>query len=620
MSLIVRSRFSRRLVVAATLGASATLAACGSSEPKVPPKDVVPTTITPTSTDTLRGPVSTQLAAPVAVTVKNKAGDPIDSAIVTFAVGSGGGSVGATSVRTDASGQASTTWTLGQAVGLQTVTATVGTLPAITFNAVATAQSASAIAKIAGDAQTGVAGANVAVAPAVKVTDKFGNPVAGVLTTFAVASGGGSVTSGAANSDANGVATVGSWRLGTTAGANTLTATASGVAPVTFTATGTAGAAAQVRITNTAPTLSIGQTFTLTAQALDANNNLISNSAIGFASDNAAVATVGATSGVVTAIGAGSATITATSGTASATQVVGVIGHAGSTLVAALPMTGRIARIVTAGNNAYAAVSTSGSISAVDLTSATVSWALTLGGLVVDVAVNSANTVLAAAVTGAPPHLYLVSATTHLATDSVALNAPPVRMVMNSTGTRAFVDENSFQMEIVDVASRTVVSQTVLAGTVNAMKMGPGDTLLYAGTALGNVLEISAATGAIRRTFTPSTTVTDLEISPDGKTLFVTDGTSKVFMVPLATGGLNGVVDFVQPVTGVGQPPDEKQLWVSQGSMVYAAPAEDNSFNPNLVPGRVTVTGATLTRITFTKFGNIALVIDDSGNQVVIIK
>jgi hypothetical protein len=76
----------------------------------------------------------------------------------------------------------------------------------------------------------------------------------------------------------------------------------------------------------------------------------------------------------------------------------------------------------------------------------------------------------------------------------------------------------------------------------------------------------------------------------------------------------------VQPVTGVGQPPDEKQLWVSQGSMVYAAPAEDNSFNPNLVPGRVTVTGATLTRITFTKFGNIALVIDDSGNQVVIIK
>jgi hypothetical protein len=157
--------------------------------------------------------------------------------------------------------------------------------------------------------------------------------------------------------------------------------------------------------------------------------------------------------------------------------------------------------------------------------------------------------------------------------------------------------------QIVDIASRAVVSQTVLAGTVNVMKMGPGETLPYAGTALGNVREISAATGAIRRTLTPSSTVTDLEISPDGETLFVMDGTSHVFMVPLAAGGLNGVVDFIQTVTGVGQQPDERQWWVSQSNMVYAAPAENNSFNPNLVPGRVSVTGATLARITLTNSG-----------------
>ena len=50
--------------------------------------------------------------------------------------------------------------------------------------------------------------------------------------------------------NASGIATVGNWTLGTTAGSNTLTATATGLAgsPVTFTATGTAGAATQVAL------------------------------------------------------------------------------------------------------------------------------------------------------------------------------------------------------------------------------------------------------------------------------------------------------------------------------------------------------------------------------------
>jgi hypothetical protein len=619
---ILRSRAFRRSVVAASLcGASAVLAACGSSEPKVPAKDVVPTAITATSTDTLRGAVATQLAAPVAVTVKNKAGDPIDSAVVTFAVTGGGGTVGSASVRTDANGQASTTWTLGNAVGLQTVTATVGTLPAVTFYAVAAAQSASTLAKSAGDAQTAVAGANVPVAPSVKVTDKFGNPVAGVLTTFAVASGGGSVTSAAANTDVNGIATVGSWRLGAVAGTNTLTATASGVAPVTFTATGIAGAVSQVKFTNTAPTLSIGQSFTLTAQALDANNNKVSNATISFASDNAAIATVGASTGTVTAVAAGTATITASTGGINGTQAISVIGNPGATVAATLAMGSRIGDVVTAGTTAYAALSSTNSVAAVDLTSNALAWSLVLTGQVVDVAANSTNTLVAAATAaGASSQFYLINPVTHLATDSIALAAPPVRMVMTSTGTRAFVDENSFQLEIIDIASKTVVTQVSLPGTVIAMKMAPGDTLLYAGTALGTVYEIRVSTGAIVRQFNPTTTVVDVAISPDGKTLFVADGSSVVTMVRLATGGLNGSVDFVQNVRGVAQPANAAQLWVSQGNMVYAAPKDDNSFNPNLIAGRVTVNGASFTRIAFTRLGDVAVVVDDAGNNLVIIK
>ncbi|MEE8477638.1 MAG: hypothetical protein V3S19_04670 [Gemmatimonadales bacterium] len=105
-----------------------------------------------------------------------------------------------------------------------------------------------AVGASTGDNQTTAAGGTVPVAPAVRVTDARGAAVGGVTVTFAVASGGGSLTGGTATSDGQGIATVGSWTLGPTVGSNTLTATVSGLAPFTFTAIGTAGAPATMTI------------------------------------------------------------------------------------------------------------------------------------------------------------------------------------------------------------------------------------------------------------------------------------------------------------------------------------------------------------------------------------
>jgi hypothetical protein len=95
----------------------------------------------------------------------------------------------------------------------------------------------------AGDKQTASLGAAVKIAPSVIVKDAKNDPVAGTTVTFAVATGGGSVTGASAVTNAAGIATAGSWTLGTTAGANTLTATSAGLSgsPVTFTATGDPG-------------------------------------------------------------------------------------------------------------------------------------------------------------------------------------------------------------------------------------------------------------------------------------------------------------------------------------------------------------------------------------------
>lgn len=79
-------------------------------------------------------------------------------------------------------------------------------------------------------------GSQVSERPSVVVYDQTGDPLSGVTVTFLPASGGGSVTGESQVTNAEGVATVGSWTLGSVPGTNTLTATVSGLPPLVFTA------------------------------------------------------------------------------------------------------------------------------------------------------------------------------------------------------------------------------------------------------------------------------------------------------------------------------------------------------------------------------------------------
>jgi hypothetical protein len=125
-----------------------------------------------------------------------------------------------------------------------TLTATASGLTGATSGAFAVSPGAAAsIAKQSGDGQTTMTATQLPIAPAVVVKDAYGNAVPGAAVTFAIVSGGGSVTGANQTSNAGGVATVGSWTLGSVAGANTLSATAVGAGisgnPATFSATGT---------------------------------------------------------------------------------------------------------------------------------------------------------------------------------------------------------------------------------------------------------------------------------------------------------------------------------------------------------------------------------------------
>jgi hypothetical protein len=154
----------------------------------------------------------------------------------------------------------------------------------------------------AGNNQTAPAGTAVGTPPSVLVEDARGNAVPGVSVTFAVASGGGSVTGAAAVSNAAGVAAVGSWTLGTAAGPNTLTASAAGFAgsPLTFTATALPGAAAQLAFATQPSPVVPGQFISpaVTVLVEDAFGNLVpsDNSTVAVAlGNNPGGATLGGT-------------------------------------------------------------------------------------------------------------------------------------------------------------------------------------------------------------------------------------------------------------------------------------------------------------------------------------
>jgi hypothetical protein len=79
----------------------------------------------------------------------------------------------------------------------------------------------------AGGGETVRVGSAVVTPPAVTVKNAAGSPLSGVAVTFAVEAGGGSIAGASAVTDGSGVARVGSWTLGATAGENRLRASVS---------------------------------------------------------------------------------------------------------------------------------------------------------------------------------------------------------------------------------------------------------------------------------------------------------------------------------------------------------------------------------------------------------
>ncbi len=204
----------------------------------------VPASIAINGGDNQSAPTGAPVPVQPSVIVRDALNNPLAGIPVNFAVTGGGGSIAGAAATTNSSGVATLeSWTLGPAPGPNTLSASTGSLPPVTFNATGIGVGPPAsVALVAGNNQAAVPGTGVPVAPAVRVRDVLNQPVPGATVTFAITRGAGSLVGSVATTDAAGIATLGNWNLGP--GVNCMTATVSGSGvsgnPVSFVASGIA--------------------------------------------------------------------------------------------------------------------------------------------------------------------------------------------------------------------------------------------------------------------------------------------------------------------------------------------------------------------------------------------
>jgi hypothetical protein len=211
--------------------ASVALAACGSDNGSTTGTGPGGTTSSAVFTVSFDSGSVDSATAPAGSVVKvrihvKRAGVGVPSMVVTWGASSGG-AVAPTTTVTDSLGATSAFWTLGDTIGVNSVSAVSGDGSA-TLHALATAGAPSDLRKVSLDTMSVVAGG--AVPLTARITDRFGNPVNGATLLWSTNTGrlsAASTTSGTSGNSSVTLTTV-------TAGTYFVTAALPNSASVTF--------------------------------------------------------------------------------------------------------------------------------------------------------------------------------------------------------------------------------------------------------------------------------------------------------------------------------------------------------------------------------------------------
>jgi adhesin/invasin len=162
------------------------------------------------------GTVGQQLGRPLTVLVTDASGNPAPfQTNVTWILASGSGTISAATdtlylntvvTQTDGNGFTSVTWTLGTKSGSDSLTATTAGNLTTTFSATAQPGAVTQLVDQSGNTQT-IPDGTTSQPFVVQAQDQYGNPVPNVSINFTDQTGG-TLSSGSAVTDANGIASV----------------------------------------------------------------------------------------------------------------------------------------------------------------------------------------------------------------------------------------------------------------------------------------------------------------------------------------------------------------------------------------------------------------------------
>jgi hypothetical protein len=175
------------------------------------------------------------------------------------------GAVAPSETNTDDEGMATTAWTLGQALGAQSVTATVvNSDPPLTATFTATVVAPARLEIVSGDGQSAAGGTALGAPLRVRLAYEDGAPGPDTFLTWEV-SGGGVLASGVTTTDEQSGESENTWTLGPAGTPQGVTVSEPGGSSVTFTATATGtGPHPKAKISAYNNTATAGLTVTIT--------------------------------------------------------------------------------------------------------------------------------------------------------------------------------------------------------------------------------------------------------------------------------------------------------------------------------------------------------------------
>ncbi|HTE47701.1 MAG TPA: hypothetical protein VK636_20835 [Gemmatimonadaceae bacterium] len=581
--------------------------------------DTTASSLTATSPTTAIGVVGSALNSSLAVKVLNKAGDPLAGAAVSFHVDAGGGAVSSASAITDTQGSATTVWTLGPTIGDQRVTASIGSVAPVVFTAAASSAAAAAVSKGAGDAQTAAVGAAVPTPPDVKVVDAFGNPVGGIAVTFSVASGGGSLTGATVNTTADGVARVGKWTLGTKPGPNTLQVSAGASLAASFSAVAVTGPASTVQVTSSgAVERAVGDQIKVTARVFDAFGNPLVNPSLTFIAVPAGSATVDQ-NGTITPLIPGRMTVVGSSGTATGTYVVDIIGHPTSQTVATTIQTpGAPTDLAVTNDGIYVAArdpdpaqnqpaiirySADGTTQVAVIPIPTVA-----PSILVTAPAISGKTAIVVNTGSISSSYWFIDLNTNTVVDTFTTGRYVQSAKMRDDGTRAYFLLDAGELAVIDVATHHFIKSILLGNGIASIRFAHGDSLAYAYSTAGVLLEIDLNAGVVRRQLPTNIQIFEFDITRDGSLIYAFEGTTRLLRI-MRVSDLSSQFTAIAEGATISIAPDGKGIYLaSSGVRVMTGDIASGIRDGGLIP-----TSDAVARIVFNNTGSMAFVQGRNG-------